>query len=355
MTRNLSRVREVVFSTLVVCGWGAEQAFGEESAFKVVRFERNPIIHPDMAGLEEKNRRGGREGDSINGPSLIRVPDWIEKPLGRYYLYFSHHSGRYIRLAYADGLAGPWTVHKPGTTVHIENLRVGRGHVASPDVHVDHENRRLVMYFHTPYKARPEEAKTRKEAKQVQRRVGQITSVAVSKDGIKFEPLPVVLGRFYFRVFRRGGYHYAVAKRGNESAVLYRSKDPLGPFEEGPKIIPRCRHTAVLLEGDTLLIFFSRIGDEPERLLLSRMRLTDDWTKWTPSEPVPVLKPELDYEGADLPQKPSRMGGAKGPLHELRDPAIYQEGGKTYLLYSVAGERGIAIAELLRRRQNKEE
>jgi hypothetical protein len=30
----------------------------------------------------------------------------------------------------------------------------------------------------------------------------------------------------------------------------------------------------------------------------------------------------------------------------LRDPAIFREDGCTYLLYAVAGERGIAIAEL---------
>jgi hypothetical protein len=32
-------------------------------------------------------------------------------------------------------------------------------------------------------------------------------------------------------------------------------------------------------------------------------------------------------------------------VRQLRDPAIHQEGGKTYLLYCVAGESGIAIAE----------
>jgi hypothetical protein len=31
---------------------------------------------------------------------------------------------------------------------------------------------------------------------------------------------------------------------------------------------------------------------------------------------------------------------------QLRDPAIFRESGRTYLLYSVAGERGIAIAEM---------
>jgi hypothetical protein len=31
----------------------------------------------------------------------------------------------------------------------------------------------------------------------------------------------------------------------------------------------------------------------------------------------------------------------------LRDPAIFEENGRVYLLYAIAGERGIAIAEIL--------
>jgi hypothetical protein len=36
-----------------------------------------------------------------------------------------------------------------------------------------------------------------------------------------------------------------------------------------------------------------------------------------------------------------------GPARQLRDPAIYREDGRTYLLYAVAGESGIAIAEVM--------
>ena len=53
-------------------------------------------------------------GDNVNGPSIIRVPAWIPHPLGRYYAYFGHHKGQFIRLAYADAIAGPWKVHDAG-------------------------------------------------------------------------------------------------------------------------------------------------------------------------------------------------------------------------------------------------
>jgi hypothetical protein len=33
-------------------------------------------------------------------------------------------------------------------------------------------------------------------------------------------------------------------------------------------------------------------------------------------------------------------------VNQLRDPAIFSEGHQTYLLYTVGGEAGIAIAEL---------
>ncbi len=59
-----------------------------------------------------------------------------------------------------------------------------------------------------------------------------------------------------------------------------------------------------------------------------------------------VLEPELAYEGADLPLEPCTGGLVKGRVRQLRDPAIYRAAANTYLLYSVAGERGIAIAEL---------
>lgn len=33
-------------------------------------------------------------------------------------------------------------------------------------------------------------------------------------------------------------------------------------------------------------------------------------------------------------------------VNQLRDPAIFEESGRIYLLYAVAGENGIAIAEV---------
>ena len=71
--------------------------------FEIERLGNGPIIAPDM---------DARMGTNINGPSLIRAPDWLANPLGRYYLYFAHHNGSYIRLAVADTVEGPWRTHE---------------------------------------------------------------------------------------------------------------------------------------------------------------------------------------------------------------------------------------------------
>ena len=287
---------------------------------QVERFTGNPIICPDM---------GPSVGDNINGPSLIRVPDWVQSRLGRYYLYFGHHDGRYIRLAYADSLTGPWTIHARGVLPIPDALFAG--HVASPDVHVGEVGHRIRLYYHgsdTPTGGG----------------APQFTRVAFSEDGFQFRALPQLLGRPYFRVFSWGGYYYALAMPG----VVYRSVDGVGDFQEGPTLFTRdMRHSALKLDGDVLSVFYSNVGDSPERILLSTIRLTDDWMTWEASRPTDVIAPEYSYEGGDLPNEPSVRGPAHEPVCQLRDPAIFVEDGHTYLLYSVAGERGIALAEII--------
>jgi hypothetical protein len=83
-----------------VAGEARAAAANEPHSLTAVRAAANPIIRPEMLK--------GEDGENINGPSLIRAPRWLKKPLGRYYLYFAHHQGTYIRLAYANNRLGPW-------------------------------------------------------------------------------------------------------------------------------------------------------------------------------------------------------------------------------------------------------
>jgi hypothetical protein len=209
------------------------------------------------------------------------------------------------------------------------------GHVASPDVHVDEKKKLIRMYFHGC------------------RGPGQMNGTATSTDGIQFKVSETLPGGWYFRVFEYDGFYYGIDRSGD----LYRSKDPLGSFEKrrgtlmpgevrAKKLIRQVRHTAVLRKGNLLLIFYSRTGDTPERILLSTVKLSSDWTKWVCTDPVEVIQPETEYEGVKYPLKTSTGGVAPKHARELRDPGVFEENGKYYLFYSIAGESGIAMAEV---------
>ncbi len=285
----------------------------------VERLGTGPIIRPNM---------DERMGANINGPSLIEMPDWIPNRLGRYYLYFGHHDGQYIRLAFADSLTGPWQMHEAGV-MPIADSRFA-GHIASPDVHIDAAERRIRMYFHGSDQS-------------TGKGLPQFTRVALSDDGLHFVAREEILGRAYMRTVQYDGWHYAMAMPG----IIYRSRDGLSDFETGPTpFAPNMRHAALLVRGQRLLVFYTQIGDEPERILLSQIDLRTDWQSWQPSPPSVVLEPEHDYEGGHLPLLPSVRGMASSPVRQLRDPAVLDADEGLHLLYAVAGESGIAIARM---------
>lgn len=313
------------------------------------RLPDQPIIHQGLsAGL----------GRNINGPSLIRVPDWVPDPLGRYYLYFAHHEGRSIRLAYADEVTGPWRIHEPGALrledslfpydrAQITPAQRPEGdiatmgisyyypHIASPDVLVDADNRRILMYVH----GMVEDG-------------GQKTRLTLSGNGLDFTPQPELIDHYYFRVFPYQGWYWALSWGG----YLYRAARPEGPFERGPALFegaPLCppgtilRHLGLLRDGSRLHIFFTRIGDAPEVILHAEARLSPDWHDWQVAPPCEVLRPEAEWEGALLPPVQSGAGTSHRPEHALRDPCVFRDAdGQTYLLYCGAGEQAIGIASL---------
>jgi hypothetical protein len=306
--------------------------------FKVTRLKNNPIIYPEMDDSLDRN---------INGPSLIRVPEWIKNPLGRYYLYFASHKGSYIYLAYSGNIEGPWQIFKNGTlqleqslfpiipSIQVPNYAkdaVKHGsdetkpHIASPDVHLHEETKEIRMYYHG-----------------LQSDGTQMTRIAVSKDGINFKPEPHIISYSYLRVFRYDNWYYGMCMPG----IFYRSPNGIDNWERGPILFNRnMRHSALRVDGNILQVFWTQVRDSPEMILLSTINLSKDWLEWRVSAPVEILRPEKEWEGGNLALKPSFRGPINEHVCQLRDPAIYEEEGKIFLLYSVAGEAGIGIAEL---------
>ena len=345
-----------LLSVLVVALAGCAPAAVAQVALApphVERFGVNPLITVDSSPSL---------GGNVNGATVIRVPDWVEHPLGRYYMYFANHVGDFIRLAYADDLTGPWRVHEPGV-LHVRETAFYRPqpdpagpradfytHVASPEILVDHERRRLVMWVHgwwTNGERWPETLPAAR-AWARERGYGQFTQASESSDGLSFEVRPAITRASYLRVFERGGELYGVSRLG----VLSRASDPIEPFELGPSLFAdgpyagRVRHVALVERGDHLLVFFTAIGDTPERVMVSTIGLAGDWTTWRAGEAVEVLRPEAPYECANLPIAPSAGGDIDEPAHQIRDPFVFEEGGRAYLFYSTCGEQGIAGATL---------
>jgi hypothetical protein len=288
-----------------------------------------PIVHAAM--LPEGER------DNINGPSLIRAPAWLPERLGEFYLYFGHHAGRSIRLAYADDLLGPWTVYAPGT-LQLADVAACHDHIASPDVHVDEERRRIVMLFHGMVRGSRE----------------QKSFLAHSTDGIRFTAEQEAIGDFYLRTVRWRDRWIGVSKGG----VAYVAEDCSGPYVRLPRpLFPMrdpwgnapgdVRHVALRVEDDRLEVFHTRIGDAPERICRAFVDLTAPTEMWSAANVELVLAPAREWEGAGLPVKPSAAGAARGPENALRDPELFAHDGRTYLLYSAAGETSLGIAELV--------
>jgi hypothetical protein len=266
-----------------------------------------------------------RMGSNINGPSLIRVPDWVKSPLGRYYLYFAHHRGDYIRLAYADALTGPWSVHPPGV------LPLDRSgfthHLASPEIVVDDGARCIRMFYHGGDTIR-----------------FQYTRLAISPDGLSFSGGQKNLMNPYARIFRYGAWTYAITMPGQ----FYRSADGLSEWEAGPRLFTAdMRHAAVHVAGDVLTVIWSERGDAPERLWQCQIDVSRDWMRWEAGPTDLLLAPERDWEGANLPVTPSSIGPVDEPVNQLRDPCLFSEDGRLFMVYAVAGEWGLAIAELV--------
>ncbi len=297
------------------------------------RIGSGPIIGPDTPGWADP-----WHAKNINGPCLIRMPDWATRALGRYHLYFGHHSGKFLRLAYADQIEGPWRIHGPGVLSSTQGGFGGLekpGHIASPDLHINHEKKRIELFCHG--------VTIREKGR------SHLSRMLWSEDGLNFQEASCEIAPTYLRMFEVRGQRYGIAKAqdGTSPQVLLRWRGWGEPLEVGPSFGYGIRHVAVQVEGDQLLLFYSRAETDPESILFSTLSLQGDWQSWPDSmrDEQLLLQPERDYEGIHYPRAQSKSQ-AQTQVCQLRDPFFFREKGRNYLLYSVAGEMGLALAEV---------
>ncbi|MDN3666949.1 DNRLRE domain-containing protein [Algibacter miyuki] len=347
-------------------------SFAQNPNYQAIRLNNgNPIVVPAMFS-------NPADGENINGPSLIRVPDWI--PLSeradvtaQYYLYFAHHSGDYIRMAWAANIEGPYSLYNDFVTVGDRgvldnngsnivldnNIYIEENHLASPDVMVDDANQRIIMYFHSgsSYYVNNVEQND------------QVTWVSTSPYGLEFYDgiESVQLGSSYFRVFEYDGDLYAFDNGAKTNKALDGANPwavPSGhdftkqlwdrasnnvfaddiPVPSGDL---RIRHTGVHVDGNQLQTFYSRRGDLQERIQLSTIDLTVDWESWDPTyAPIEILTPNPGWEGGERTLANSETSSGVD-LNQLRDPDVFEDvDGQLYVVYTGNGEGGLGIAKL---------
>ena len=361
------------------------------SSFELIRLnDSQPIISQNLfadLGVED-------EGENINGPSLIRIPDWISAddradPDAVYYLYFGHHTGDYIRMAWAANITGPWHLYQSGANVALgnrgvldnggtdievgNNIVIEENHLASPDVHIDNDNQRIILYFHSG-------SSTFFNGNEMN---GQFTWVATSPDGLDFNNRiePVRLSTSYVRVFEHGEELYAFDNSSSPKRALdannpwepsagYYSGSTIsdlwearsGQFTQEPLLENlglaradlRVRHTAVRVVGDELQVFYTRRGDSPERVMMSTVDLSvGDYENWEFSfPPAELLSATSGWEGGQFEPEPSETASAPENVNQLRDPFVFEDtDGSLYLLYAGSGEDGIGMAAMSSPRQ----
>lgn len=297
-------------------------------------------------------------GVNIQGPSVIAVPSWISRPLGKYYCYFADHKGSYIRLAYADEITGPWSIYAPGalhladscfptqdqikppklpsasrTRNKLEELlphdiekERSTAHIASPDVHVLKTHRVIVMFYHglTAYGR-------------------QDTRAAISTDGIHFRARERILSPSYLRMIRFQSRVFGMTMPGD----CYWSKDLLSPLVKAQRLFnSNFRHHALLLHDKILFVFWTEVQEAPEHIKVSWIDLSKANQGLNVRDIGAVLKPEREWEGALEPNRPSQRSVAYGLVNQLRDPSILVDENEVYLFYAGGGESAIGAATL---------
>ena len=305
-------------------------------SWRLARFtEWEPLLNLSTTGVAPWH--------DLVGPSVVRVPSWLPPPLslvGEYLMFFASHWGRALRVATAPKPSGPWAIF-PHDVLTLKDVPHCRGHLASPDVHVDDAERKLVVYFHCHPAGQGGK---------------QWTFVADSPTGFTFRPVqPVVPIRdFYFRRFVANGTVFGIAKQENDGGVMYRSVNGGATFTKLPGLLPRMRHAAPLVRGGQVHLFYTSIGDAPEHIKHAVLWPDGDaagaaagsTAAWIPRGEASFVFPVTPTEGALIAPRPSTPGPAFGRSHALRDPAVLLDKGRLYLYFTVAGENGISGGEL---------
>ena len=273
--------------------------------------------------------------DNVTGATVL---EWRSRLTGRriFQIYFAGHKARHIRLAESRELLGPYKLRRFPIAMLTRFSRTRRGHVSSPEIYYVGKKKYLITHAVPKH---PEISQ-----------LSYISRLWFSRFTPKIKRLDLPS---YARAFIHQGRHFVITRAGklfevNPKLEILR-KTPISKrnlFEKNERDNGKhIRHPMVANIQGRLICFYTCIGDTPERVFASEI-LDLEGEKPYFSRPIEIIRPELPYEGADLPITPSTRGSAKRPVNQLRDPYFFTTENKSYLFYSVKGEFGIALCEI---------
>jgi hypothetical protein len=168
--------------------------------------------------------------------------------------------------------------------------------------------------------------------------------------------LPFMMeGLFYTRLFfmKDDVFVFGKSQENPEGYLTVSSGKTLNVLNsQRVQLLKGVRHFSIHRVADVLLIFFTFISDNPERIVMGTIGLTKSWLEWEILPGPIILQPELQYEHGGVDKFPSKAGSAGcKPKHELRDPFFFAIDTSVstlrgWLLYAVKGEGGIALSKL---------
>jgi hypothetical protein len=153
-------------------------------------------------------------------------------------------------------------------------------------------------------------------------------AASMQQDGLLFQDI------FYLTApIKLNDWFYAIGKTQENSigsTILCRSQSLEGPFERGPLLARGMRHGDMhFVGGNKMLIFYTLIGDAPERILLAtlEMRNKTDWESWKLLPGPTILTPTLEFEHGNANNTvPSEPGSAGCSSHaQFRDPSFLRD------------------------------
>lgn len=297
-------------------------------------------------------------GTNLCQPCIVRAP---AGGIGTYYLYAASHAKgdvanrvQQLRVFYTaapsirESLAARWVYHpSAGVTLGAVEALGGAGHDAA-NAHIGSPSvlrtgAGLEMWLHV-HAGAP---------------LGHTTAYATSTDGLTWTVSGVTQNGadgIYLAAFRHGGAVYAVEetgalRRSDNGVAGFRRQGEAETFRAALKAPlaagQSIRHAGVEVVGGQLEVYYTVRGDAPERIFMAKCPMVGDWQSWACGPPREVVRPETQFDGADLPLAPSASGHATARQRELRDPAPFTDAdGSRWLAYAAAGESGIGITNL---------